>query len=111
MGEVVNDIKIESLPFPSTAGSKTQGGNKRFNGYRVRYLRVDMTDPTSIAELENVETKAIVGDNVVLLGKVNYMFMDKFFYIVNYLEKTTSPTVNSPTPGPDLSTIPNSFPV
>ena len=105
MDEALSKIKIESLNFPGMAGPSTRSGGKNLKNFRVRYQRLDMTSPSDVAELENIETKGITGDEVVLLGKVNYMFMDKFFFVITYLEKASGPTVNSPTPGPDLSFV------
>lgn len=56
------------------------------NKYRVRYQKFNLDDLADIAELEKIETKGVRGDGVFVLSKKDFIFMDKIFMLVNYLE-------------------------
>lgn len=53
----------------------------------VRYQKFNIDDPTQISELERIETRAIRNDGIFVLAKKDFVFMDQFFIMVQYLEK------------------------
>jgi len=53
---------------------------------RIRYQSFDLRDPGDIAELERIETKAWRDEGVYIIDKKNYVFMDKMFFLVQYVE-------------------------
>lgn len=55
--------------------------------YKVRYQKLDMNELGDIAELERIETLAIRDEGIYLLSKKDFIFMDKVFILVGYLEK------------------------
>lgn len=77
-------IKTEELIMPGFGSN-----NLAFDPlkYRVRYLRVDFAEAGDVAQLEEVETRGLAGKEVVIMSKEKYTFMDKFFFIVCYLER------------------------
>jgi hypothetical protein len=76
------EIKTEDISLPGLIKSV-----KGKENYKVRYLKVNLDDPGSLAELEIIETRGLQGDEIVLLGKEKYNFMDKYYIVLQYLEK------------------------
>jgi hypothetical protein len=79
-------VKAEVLSLP---GFGPGPGASAFNpvDYRVRYGKFDLDDMGAMAELEIIETKGLKAEEVVVLQKDKFTFMDKYFMIVTYLEK------------------------
>lgn len=55
--------------------------------YRVRYLKADLGDPTQLGELESLMTRGMDGEDIVLSASEKFIFQDRFFIVVTYLEK------------------------
>ena len=67
---------------------KTGNSEKEFYARcKVRYQTFDMRDPLDIAELERIETRALRGDGIFITDYKNYIFMDKMYYLVKYIEE------------------------
>lgn len=79
-------MNIEEIAMPGP-GSKTGGGNINPEDYRVRYFKADIDDPTSIGELELIETEALLGKTKILLSKDKYSFQSTFYIVITFLEK------------------------
>jgi hypothetical protein len=81
-------MKVETISLPGFGGGAS---NDTFNPdqWRVRYSKHDLDDPGAIAELEIIETRGLKGEEIVVLNKSSFSFMDKMFMIVTYLEKIT----------------------
>lgn len=80
---------VETMPGIS---SKISGKNKNpYDSYTVKYYRADMGEAADLLELSDIETRALrakPGDEgVVLIDKMTYSFMDRFFIILKYMEK------------------------
>jgi len=86
--EVKSNIKIESLGMPGMGRGQAGVPKADYDGYRIRYMKVDMDDPASVFELEQIETRGITTDEVVVLSRTTFSCMTSFFFIVTYLEKT-----------------------
>jgi hypothetical protein len=80
---------IGSMPGP---GSGKLNGQVDLSSYSVKYMKADIDDAAAMLELSTIETRAIhakPGDeDVVLLEKDKFTFMDKYFIILKYLERT-----------------------
>jgi hypothetical protein len=77
-----------ALPDLLAAAAKTQ--NKR---YKVRYQKLNMDELGDIAELEKIETKVWQGEaEVYVLSKKEFVFMDKIFILIGYLEVDAATT-------------------
>ena len=78
--------KIDPVTIPGFVPDQ----NKAFDAqkHRIRYSKIDLDDPGSIAELEILETKALRNEGVYVLSKERFNFMDKMFIVVQYIEKT-----------------------
>lgn len=76
-------LQAQDISMPGI-GKKPTGGE--FSKYRVRYMRVDMSDPASIGDMENIATRSIHGDGVIITNKISYTCMQDFFWIVEYFE-------------------------
>jgi hypothetical protein len=55
--------------------------------YAVRYLKANLDEADQRIELETVETKGIRGEDIVIIQRQNFTFMDKMFMVLTYLEK------------------------
>lgn len=77
--------RIDPVSIPGFGPSALAGGFDP-NNYKVRYSKIDFSDPGSIAELEILETRAIRNDGVFILSKDRFIFMDQCYILVNYLE-------------------------
>jgi len=77
-------IKTEDISIPGF-GPPTKDFDPK--DYAVRYLKANLDEVDQRMELELLETRGIGGNEVVTLQRQNFTFMDKFFIIVQYLEK------------------------
>lgn len=79
---------IGAMPGP---GSGKLSGNAKLDKYVIKYLKADVDAPVDMLEISNIETKALrakPGDEeVVLLDKNTFTFMDKYFVVIHYMEK------------------------
>lgn len=63
--------------------------------FRVRYQKLNMDELSDITELECLETRAIRDEGVYVMSKKEFLFMDKVFILVQYMEKDDEVVVNS----------------
>ena len=77
---------VRELTMPNFSGESM---NKKVDSksYRVRYLKVDLDDPSGIGQLESIMTKGLDGDEIVLGLTERYVFQDRIFILLQYLEK------------------------
>lgn len=78
--------KIDPVSIPGF-GPANQQGALDMKKHRIRYSKIDLDDPGSIAELEILETRAIRNEGIYIIGKEKFPFMDKVMIVVQYLEK------------------------
>jgi hypothetical protein len=78
-------IKTEEIALPGFAKAPNS-----LEGYVVKYLKANLDDEGSRAELEIIETRGLEGDEIILLGKKEFNFMDKYYIVLQYLEKTSN---------------------
>lgn len=57
-------------------------------GYAIKYIKADMDAPEQVIALQNIETLGLKGEDIVVLRKDTYVFMDRFFIVVQYMEKS-----------------------
>lgn len=78
-------MKVENISIPGFGGGQASDA---FNPekYRVRYSKIDFDDAGCLAELEILETKGLLGKEVIVLNKDKFTFMDKYLMIICYLE-------------------------
>jgi len=58
-------------------------------GYVIHRKKFDLDDEADRLELSNLETAALNSDKkVVLIDSDKFTFMDKYFVILRYMEKT-----------------------
>lgn len=77
---------LDPASIPNFIPSGKNGG---FNSekFRVRYQKLDMDNPADVAELEKIETKALHNTGCFVWSKKDYVFMDRIFILVQYLEE------------------------
>lgn len=79
-------IEPKELTLPDFLGKSTSTSVSSKN-YRVRYLKVDLDDPVDLGELELLMTRGLDGEDIVLSQTEKYVFQDRFFMVITYLEK------------------------
>ena len=74
------------LSIPGLTGKAT---NKQidFTKYRIRYFQADLSDPSAINTLEDLETRGLAADDIILLGKDKYSFKENFYVVLCYAER------------------------
>jgi hypothetical protein len=77
--------RVEPITLPGF-GPASKKGERNLEDYRVRYIKLDLDDPGSVAEAEIIETRGLKGEDIVVLYKDKFTFMDKYFLIIQYLE-------------------------
>lgn len=55
--------------------------------YTVRYIKCSLDDAEDILLLENIETKGLAGEEIVILVKDKFTWNEKYFVVITYLEK------------------------
>lgn len=77
-------VKIENISIPGFGPQNQNDFN--VDKYRVRHVKIDCDDPGALAELDILETKGLKGEEIVILNKTGWSFLDKYLMIVTYLE-------------------------
>jgi len=78
--------RIDPVSIPGFGIPNNQGGFDP-SKHSVHYAKIDLDDLGSITTLEILETRALRNEGVFILTKDRYIFMDKCFMIVSYLER------------------------
>lgn len=81
------DSSSSSVSIPEFAPNKTQEAVDA-SKFKVRYAKIDFDDFASVAELESIETRAIRDDGIYVLSRKDFVFQDRIFMLVSYMEKT-----------------------
>lgn len=76
--------KKEDITLPSYG---TIPKNLQIENYTVKYIKVDMDQPTNVRQLEDIETRGLAGEEIVLITTDKFTFMEKYFIVLKYLEK------------------------
>ena len=80
------DMNIEDIAMPGIGGKST--GNKiNVDEYRVRYFKANLDEPGDLAELEVIETEAMLGREKILMSKDKFSFQATFYIVITFLEK------------------------
>jgi hypothetical protein len=88
MAQASNPVKIETISIPGFGSGGVTSDSFDPLKYRVKYLKVDVDDLEGITMLELLETKGLKGEQIVILNKTGWTFMDKYMMLVTYLERT-----------------------
>ena len=55
--------------------------------WKVRILKVDLDDPEQLLQLEDIETKSIRSEGILVVSTDKFTFMDKMFIVLRYMEQ------------------------
>lgn len=80
-------IMTEEFNLPAIADGLSNTLGKNLENYSVKYFKADMDDVSDVLELQNIETRALRGTDIVLLKSDKYTFLERYFIIIQYLEK------------------------
>lgn len=81
-----NVMKIEELGIPGMTSKLDQGIDLK--DYSVKYFKADLDKDEDRSFLQDIETRGVRGDGVAILTRDKMSFMDKYFLVIQYLEKT-----------------------
>ena len=78
------DPEAKSAAIPGMLPPSSGGVD--FSKYRVRYQKIDVDDLGALVELEKIETRALRNEGVWVLSKERFLFMEKIFVLIQYIE-------------------------
>lgn len=78
-------IPVTEFSMPSMTGGSSE--SKIYDKYSVKYLKANLDEPAEVIQFQNIETQGLRGDDIVILTKDKYVFMDKYYVVMQYLEK------------------------
>lgn len=84
-GGDTSPITADSLPGILPTKNKGEIDPEKF---AVRYQKLNMDEPGDIIELERIETKALRNRGIYVFSTERFIFMDKIFMLVKYIEET-----------------------
>ena len=73
--------------LPGISEKLGDNGMPKIDGYSVKYFKADLNEVSDVMTLQQIETQALKGDEIVLLDRDKFTFMEKMFIIVRYMEK------------------------
>lgn len=86
-----NHLETRDIGMPGPGSGKITG-KVTLDDYAVKYIKADVDDVADMLELSTIETRALHAkageEDIVLLDKDKFTFMDKYFIILKYLERT-----------------------
>lgn len=56
--------------------------------FSIKYQKLNMDEPGDIIELERIETKALRNQGIFVISTERFIFMDKIFMLVKYMEES-----------------------
>lgn len=59
-----------------------------FHGYTYKIGKFDLDDLMEVSEMEAVITRGMTTDEIVVVARDKFSFMDKYFAIVEWMEKS-----------------------
>ena len=80
-------IVTEELSLPGITSKMGSGAKAYMGNYSVKYGKFDLDNVPDVLTLSEIETRAVRGDEVVILTKDKMGFMTQYFIIISYLEK------------------------
>lgn len=85
-----NHLETRDIGMPGISG-KISNKNNNVDKYTVKYHKANMDEPADMLRLSEIETKALHSkpgeEEVVLIDKDKFTFMDKYYIILKYLER------------------------
>ncbi len=79
----------EELSIPGITAKIGTSAHKYMQDYSVKYFKGDLDDLGDLTFIQDIETRAIRGEDIVILTKDHYSFMAQYFIIISYMEKNT----------------------
>ena len=81
-------IVTEELSLPGISANISGAvGKEIYDNYSVKYAKIDLDNLEDIATLQDIETRGLRGNEIVILSKDKFTFMQSYYIIISYLEK------------------------
>lgn len=77
------ELKTEEISIPGFGPI----AKKSTDSYAVRYCKANLDEVDQRMALEEIETRGLKGEEIVIIQRQNFTFMDKMFMVLTYLEK------------------------
>lgn len=58
-----------------------------FDNYSVKYHKADLEDLGDVTLLQEIETRALRGDGIVVLTRNTFTFNFQYFVVIQYMER------------------------
>lgn len=55
--------------------------------YTVKYFKGDIDEPSDLMQIQSLETKSMLGDEIILTDRQTNFFEGRFFIVLRYFEK------------------------
>lgn len=55
--------------------------------YTVKYFKGSIDEPSEVMQLQSIETKSMLADEIIMTDRQTYSFEGAFFVVLRYLEK------------------------
>jgi hypothetical protein len=99
----LNNLDVLKSPSATTEANALPGilaekstTSSAYDNMRVRYQKLDLNEMVDISELEKIETRALRGQGVYILSRKDFVFMDKMFMLIGYIEEDQSASKPQP---------------
>lgn len=73
---------------PPMADGLKNNRDVMLEGFTVKYCKADMDDVAETQILQQIETRGLNGIDVVILNRDKFTFMDKYFIVLQYMERS-----------------------
>ena len=79
-------IPSTEFSLPGMFGGQSDP-SKIYESYSIKYKKFNLDEPGDVMELQNIETKGLRGQDIVILKKEHFVFMDKIYFVLQYMEQ------------------------
>lgn len=73
--------------MPGLAGLDPDSNEFLAKNYTVKYFKANIDEPDQVMQLQALETKGLLGDEVVLTDRQTNFYEGSFFVVLRYFEK------------------------
>lgn len=78
-------VRNEGLGIPGMVPDESL--EQELRNYTVKYYKGNIDEPSDLMMLQSLETKGLLGDEIVLMDRQTNFFEGTFFVVLRYMEK------------------------
>jgi len=91
MAEGINHLETRDIGAMPGPGSGKMSNKSSLDNMSYRCIKADVDDASDMAQLCDIKTRALQAkpgeEDIILLNSDKFTFMDKYFMILEYLER------------------------